>query len=150
VLLKIIVYHHVEHPFQTRIDIVFDAGGSKLVKMFIKRHENDVDVCGYQLKGSDKIESPFNTFVHSNRAALAACVRQCWSEPTSINMLPVGCILVVGGPDKTAIKLENGSMPVYDDMLESNHVEADTRMMLHMNVIKIDGQHNTVIIQSTE
>jgi hypothetical protein len=118
--------------------------------MFTKRHENDADVCGYQLKGSDKLQSPFNTFVHSNRAALASCVRQCWCESTSIKMLPVGCLLVVGGPDKTAIKLENGSMPVPDDMLESNHVEADTRMMLHMNIIKIDGQENTVIIQSTE
>ena len=112
-----------------------------MVKMFIKRHENDVDVGGYQLKGSDQLDSPFSTFVHSNRATLASCVRECWCQPTSIRKLPVGCILVVGGPDKTTIKLENGSMPVPEDMLESNHVEADTRMMLHMKIIKVDGQH---------
>jgi hypothetical protein len=129
---------------------VFDGAGSKAVKMFTTRHEHDANVCGYQLKGSDKLESPFAAFVHSNRAALASCVRQCWCEPSSIKLLPFGCLLVVGGPDTSAIKLKNGSSPVREDLLESNHVEADTRMMLHMNVIKIEGEQNTVVIQSNE
>ena len=118
--------------------------------MFTKRHDNDANVCGYQLKASDKLELPFSTFVHSNRAAVALCVRQCWCQPSSIKLLPVGCLLVVGGPDVTTIKLENDSPPICEDMLESNHVEADTRMMLHMNAIKIDGEQKTVIIQSSE
>ena len=118
--------------------------------MFTKRHDNDANVCGYELKASDKLEAPFSTFVHSNRAALASCVRRCWCDESSIKMLPVGCLFVVGGPDHTAIKLENGLLPMCEDMLESNHIEADTRMILHMNVIKIDGEQNTVIIQSSE
>jgi hypothetical protein len=140
----------IPRSFQKRIDVVFDTGGSKTVKMFIRRHEKDTNVCGYQLKGSDKLESPFAAFVHSNRAALASCVRQCWCDATLINTLPVGYLLVVGGPDTTAVKLENGSPPMVEDMLESNHVEADTRMMLHMNVVKIDGQQKVCIVQSTE
>jgi hypothetical protein len=81
---------------------------------------------------------------------LASCVRQCWCDAASINALPVGCLLVVGGPDTTAVKVENGSPPIVEDMLESNHVEADTRIMLHMNVVKIDGQQKICIVQSTE
>ena len=80
--------------------------------MFTKRHDNDVNVCGYELKAADKLEVPFSTFVHSNRAALASCVRRCWCDPSSTKLLPVGCLLVVGGPDLTAIKLENGSPPI--------------------------------------
>ena len=129
---------------------MFDTGESKTVKMFIRRHEKDSNVCGYQLKASDKLESPFAAFVHSNRAALASCVRQCWCEATSIRMLPVECLLVIGGPDKSAVKLQNGSAPMVEDLLESNHVEADTRMMLHMNVVMIDDQQKMCIVQSTE
>lgn len=118
--------------------------------MFTKRHDNDAHVCDYELKASDKLEVPFSAFVHLNRAALASCIRRCWCDPSLIKLLPTGCLFVVGGPDHTAIKLKNGSPPICEDMLESNHVEADTRMMLHMNIIKIDGEQNTVIIQSSE
>lgn len=130
--------------------MVFDSRESKAVKMFTKRHEHDVNLCRYQLKGSDKLESPFSTFVHSNRAALASCIRQCWCEPSLIDIIPPNCLLVIGGPEKTAIKLQNGSVPVDEDLLESNHIEADTRMMLHMNVVRIDHEQDTVIIQSSE
>ena len=118
--------------------------------MFTERHEHDVNKCSYQLKGSDKLQSPFNTFVHSNRAALASCVRKCWCEPGLINIIPPGCLFVVGGPEESAVKLEYGLPPLCEDLLESNHVEADTRMMLHMNVVKIDNEQNTVVIQSSE
>lgn len=118
--------------------------------MFTKRHAHDVNACRYQLKGSDKLESPFRTFVHSNRAAVASCVRQCWCESALIQLIPPGCLLVIGGPEETAVKLENGSSPLCEDLLESNHIEADTRMMLHMHVVKIDAEQKTVIIQSSE
>ena len=118
--------------------------------MFTKRHAHDANTCRYQLKGSDKLESPFTTFVHSNRAALALCVRQCWCEPDLIKIIPLDRLLVIGGPEKTAVKIENNLLPVYEDLLESNHIEADTRMMLHMNIIKIDGEQNIVVIQSSE
>lgn len=118
--------------------------------MFTKRHEHDVNLSRYQLKGSDKLEWPFSAFVHSNRAALASCVRECWCESSLIDVIPPNCLLVVGGPGKTAIKLQNGSLPIDEDLLESNHIEADTRMMLHMNVVKIDNEQDTVIIQSSE
>lgn len=136
--------------FQKRIDIVFDTSDSRVVKIFTKRHDHDANTRLYQLKASDKLESPFHKFVHSNRAALASCVRQCWCEPDLIKLIPLGCLLVVGGPEKTAVKLENGVPPYCEDLLESNHVEADTRMMLHMNVVKIDGEQKAVIIQSSE
>ena len=58
--------------------------------------------------------------------------------------------MLVGGPDHTAAKLENGSAPIYEDMLESNHIEAATRMVLHVNAIKTHGEQNTAINQSSE
>ena len=118
--------------------------------MFTKRHGHDVNTCRYQLKGSDKLDSQFHAFVHSNRAALASCVRQCWCEPDLIKIIPPGCVFVVGGPEKTAVKIENGLLPVVEDLLESNHVEADTRMLLHMNIVNIDGEQKKVIVQSSE
>lgn len=118
--------------------------------MFTTRHAHDVNISRYQLKGSDKLESPFSAFVHSNRASLAACVRDCWCEPALIDMIPPGCVLVIGGPEKTAIKLENGLLPADEDSLESNHLEADTRMMLHMNILALGGEQKTVVIQSSE
>ena len=120
------------------------------MKKFIKRHHRDSTTIHYQLRPSDKLESPFSDFVHSNRAALSACVRECWCDPFLINKLPYGRLLVIGGPDKSAVKLQHGSLPICEDLLESNHVEADTRMMLHMNLVKIDDQQKRVIIQSNE
>ena len=120
------------------------------MKMFTRRHENDYDNKGYQLQGSDKLQTPFSSFVHSNRAAVALCVRQCWSEQSALDLIPSGCVLVVSGPNESAMKLQKGAPPTYENLLESNHVEADTRMLLHLNAIKTDGQHNTVIIQSNE
>lgn len=120
------------------------------MKMFTKRHENDFNNEVYQLQGSDKLQLPFSSFVHSNRAALALCVRQCWCEQSMLDLIPSGCLLVIGGPDKSAIRLKKGWSPICEQSLESNHVEADTRMLLHLNAIKSDGQHNTVIIQSNE
>ena len=120
------------------------------MKMFTKRHDSDAISNVYHLKGSDKLETPFSKFVHSHRAALAACIRDCWSEQSLINLLPMDRLLVVVGPDEKAIKLEKGVLPISEDLLESNHIEADTRMMLHMYVVKIDGLQNMVTVQSVE
>jgi hypothetical protein len=96
--------------------------------MFIKRQKNDAETCTYQLKGNDKLETPFFKFVHSNRAALAACVKEYWTEPTLIQCLPKDHLLVVGGPDSAAVKLQNGLMPVFNYLLDSSQIEADTRI----------------------
>jgi hypothetical protein len=55
---------------------------------------------------------------------------------------------VAGGPDVTTVKLEKDSLPICEDMLKSNYVETVICMLLHMNAIKIDGEHKVVIIQA--
>jgi hypothetical protein len=69
---------------------VFDTANSKTVKQFITRHQFDVEKRTYQLNGNDRLESPFSKFVHSNRAALAQCVRDCWMDTNLIQCLPTG------------------------------------------------------------
>lgn len=118
--------------------------------MFIKRYENDVERCMYQLKGDDKLESPFSKFVHSNRLALAACVKECWMESKLIERLLKDRLLVVNGPDYTAVKLQHGSTPEPDYIIESTQTEADTRIMLHVSAISLDQQQKTVLIQATK
>jgi hypothetical protein len=102
------------------------------------------------IKRSDKLETPFSKFVHSNRAALVACLKECWMEQDLVQRLPKVRLLVVGGPDSTAIKLQNGLVPVPDYLLDSSHIEADTRIMLHTNMISLDQQQKSIIIQATE
>jgi hypothetical protein len=118
--------------------------------MFTKGHENDLDKVIYHLKPNDKLEFPFSKFINSNRAALATCVKECWMQTNLIERLPKGRLLVVGGPDSTAIKLQNGSAPIPDYILESTHIEADTRIMLHVNGISLDQQHKIVFIQTAK
>ncbi|CAF4064432.1 unnamed protein product [Rotaria sp. Silwood2] len=133
-----------------RIDVVFDSIESKTIKMFTKRYENDAEKCVYHLKGDDRLESPFSKFVHSNRASLAACVKECWMEPRLTKLLPKGRLLVVGGPDDSTIKLQNDSVPIPDYILESTQVEVATRLILHTNIISLDQQQNSVLIQSPD
>ncbi|CAF1624401.1 unnamed protein product, partial [Adineta ricciae] len=133
-----------------RIDIVFDSAESKKIKMFTKRHENYIEKCSYHLNGNDKLESPFSKFVHSNLAALAACVKDCWMEPELIGRLPKNRLLLVSGSDQSAIQLQNGHVPIPDYILESTQIEADTRIILHTNAISIDEQQKTVFVQASD
>ena len=133
-----------------RVDVVFDTITSKQTKQFIKRYEHDSEKHSYDLKDNDRMESPFGKFVQSNRGALAECVRQCWMEPELIQRLPPGVLLIVGGPDSTAIKLEHGLAPQPDYFLETTHIEAVTRILLHVNAISLDQYQRTVFTEANE
>ena len=116
-----------------RVDIVFDTASSKEVKQFIERHNGDGKRFDYDLKEGDVLDASFHKFVHSNRAELARAVRKCWSKESG--RLPNGKVLIIAGPDELAEKLEQGHTSVNDYLLESNHVEADTRLLLHANAL---------------
>ncbi|CAF3490847.1 unnamed protein product [Rotaria sordida] len=117
-------------------------------KFSIHGRNNDNTI--YQLRGDDRLQLSFRQFVHCNRVALAKCIRQCWMEPDLIKYLPLGRLLVVGGPDTTAVKLQNGQAPQVDYLLESNHSESRTRLLLHTNIISLDQLQKTVIIDTTD
>ena len=102
------------------------------------------------MTGGDKIELPFSKFVHANGTALAAAIKECWMQSKSIERLPKDQVLVVGGPDYTITKLQNGSLPAPDYVPESTHIHADTRLLLHTNGISIDQEQNGVVIQSSK
>ena len=129
---------------------MFDTSNSKRVKQFIRRHQHDVQKNTYQLKGNDLLQSLYSKFLHSNRAALAQCVRHCWMDRNLIERLPVARLLVIAGPDSTAVKLQNGHVPELDYLLESNHTEADTRILLNVNTISLDQCQKTAFIKATE
>jgi hypothetical protein len=145
-----------------RIDIVFDSDRSKTDKSFIKRHghENKTQKQQYALKQSDVLDpSHFHEFVHSNRTKLAAVVRCCWSKTELADLLPNAKRLVIAGPQDEAVLLMNSNssstMTSYEVLctLESNHVEADTRLFLHIYDIQMDddkGRFDGIIIQSSD
>ncbi|CAF1484646.1 unnamed protein product, partial [Didymodactylos carnosus] len=146
-LLKTIINRYFQH--YERIDIVFDSSESKNVKAYIKRHGNDIEANNYDLQIDDRLETSYHHFVHNNRAILADRVRECWCEPALVELLPENKILVAAGPTETAFILKKNSQPVRDYLLESNHIEADTRMLLHAKVLAID-EYKNVVIQASD
>jgi hypothetical protein len=150
-----------EFRFYERIDIVFDSSESKIIKSFIKRHgtENKHQQHNYNLKQSDILESSkFYDFVHANRAKLASAVRSCWTENDLVDLLPINKHLIVAGPQEETIRLVNNNLSFAPnleilDNLQSNHIEADTRMFLHIYDIQTDDticKFNGIVIQSSD
>ena len=129
---------------------MFDAIGSHTLQHFIKLNSPGYGNNVYHLKGNDRIETPFRKFVQMNQNTLARCIRNCWMEPEVNQHLPPGRLLVVGGPDSTATKLQYGQTPEPDYILESKHTETYTRMLLHTNLVSVDQYQNKVIISTTE
>ncbi|CAF1154261.1 unnamed protein product, partial [Didymodactylos carnosus] len=146
-LLQTTINRLFEH--YDRIDIVFDTAGSKKEKAFIKRHGTGSEINNYDLKSDDILETKYHHFLHNNRAILAERIREIWCEPAVVQLLPEDKILVAAGPSETAITLKKNLSPQLDHMLYSNHVEADTRIMLHVNVLAID-EFKRVIIQASD
>ena len=48
------------------------------------------------------------------------------------------------------IQQQNGSVPAPDYVLESTHIHAYTRPLLHTNGISIDQEQNVLLIQSSK
>lgn len=144
-----------------RIDIVFDSDRSKNAKSFIKRHgQSDSRADQYDLKPTDVLDcSNFHRFVHSHRAKLAKIVRLCWSQDELIDLLPMNKCFIVAGPQDESIKLLNknqsGAVSRCEiiETLESNHVEADTRLFLHVYDVQTDDEHGKysgIVVQSID
>ena len=131
------------------------------MKSFTKRHryDNQQDQ-HYDLKPNDILDaSKFHEFIHSNRAKVAQVIRYCWCHDELISLLPANKQLVVAGPRKEAIKLMSSrtfsSRPSKEILhnLESDHMEADTRIFLHVYDIQMDddGQNfDGIMIQSND
>ncbi|CAF1464543.1 unnamed protein product [Rotaria sordida] len=147
--------HNVIPEFQNydRIDIVFDADQSKFIKSFIRRHgyQNKEEQQQYGLKPNDILDSSrFNEFVYSNRAELARVIRSYWSQNELIDLLPVNKHLIIGGPQHETIKLfnnKNSSLTLSIETLynlESDHIEADTRIFLHTYNIQMEDDGDLI------
>ena len=129
--------------------MVFYTDKQKL-QQFSKTRAHRREKNNYQLRGDDKIETPFKKFVQSNMVAIARCIRTCWMEYELIQRLPPGRLLVVGGPDLSAVKLNKGNAPKPDYLLESNQEQFCTRILLHANSISLDQYQKKVFISTVE
>ena len=147
-------YLFVEHLLPlfddyARIDIIFDTSESQELKAFTHRHGNKsitFPKYGSILPNSQlQTGRAYQNFVVSNRALLAAAVVECWKEPICMQKIPAGFVLVVAGPHKTATRLERDEQPVDIFELETNQVEADSRIILHIDQLIQDCYFNIVV-----
>ncbi|CAF4815992.1 unnamed protein product [Rotaria sp. Silwood1] len=144
----------IEFNYFDRIDIVFDSNRSYSIKSFIPRHKmiNEQKCVYYKLLPEHKIPTgqQFDHILRSgNRAVLAAAVVQCWQLPSVLKLLPIHKKLVVGGPNATAFYLSHDLPPEEALDLESNHDEADTRLILHLQDAALTN-YKTVIVRSAD
>jgi hypothetical protein len=116
-----------------------------MVKAFTSRHDLEKTYAHYDLKCDDILDSTYQNLVRSNRATVAARIRECWSNQICIQLIPDGKKLVIGGPDETSVVLQKDEEPQEDYLLLSNHIEADTRMLLHAQAISFDNIRSIVI-----
>ncbi|CAF5026765.1 unnamed protein product, partial [Rotaria sp. Silwood1] len=148
------IYLLVEHitPLfidYSRIDIIFDSSRSQDLKSFIHRHSNknttqpkyDRIVRSSLLPTGKK----YQNFVASNRAVLATAVIECWKDTEATEKLPLGSVLVLAGPLETAIKLEKDKQPMNMVELESNQIEADSRIIFHIDQLIQNSFFNIVV-----
>ncbi|CAF1007322.1 unnamed protein product, partial [Didymodactylos carnosus] len=123
------------------------------MKMFTNRHGNDIHKIKYDFTRDSKLPTGkmYDDLLRGgNRANLAAAIVKCWSEQTLVECLPDNKSLVVGGPDKNAITLKKNSPASYLIELESNQVEADTRMMLHINQMMGNNDYDSIVVKSID
>ncbi|CAF2191690.1 unnamed protein product [Rotaria magnacalcarata] len=97
----------------------------------------------------DILDSDYPTLIHNNRAVVASCVRECWSSKITTQQVPYGKVLVVAGPDESSVTLKKFEDPFEDYLLQSNHVEVDTRVFLHAQAISYDNIRS-IIIQASD
>ncbi|CAF4252684.1 unnamed protein product, partial [Rotaria sp. Silwood2] len=121
----------------SRIDIVFDSPRSRDLKSFINRHsdKNLIQPKYDFIPRNSHLQTgkAYQNFVISNRTRFAAIIIECWKENQLIQQLPLGSVLVIAGPNEKATKLERDKPPVDVIELESNQIEADSRMILHID-----------------
>jgi hypothetical protein len=80
---------------------------------------------------------------------IATRIRECWCSDNSIDMLPDGKVFVIAGPNETAVMLKKHHKPVEDYFLQSNHIEADTRIFIHCQAISYENI-NSIMLQASD
>ncbi len=137
----------------SRVDLIFDSSESQQLKSFTHRHGNKKPVSPKYDKIPQNSQLPtgkaYQNFVVSNRARLAATIVECWKDPQVIQKVPFGSVLVVAGPGELAIKLEKDQQPVDIVELESNHIEADSRLILHIDQL-IQSSYLNIVVKSID
>jgi hypothetical protein len=137
----------------TRIDIIFDSSRSRDMKAFIHRHsdKNTTQPKYDNIPRNALLQTgkAYQNFVVSNRARLAAVVAECWKEKQVIQLLPSGAVFVVAGPHETATKLERDKQPMNMIELESNQIEADSRIILHIDQL-IRNTFVNIVVKSID
>ncbi|CAF1469139.1 unnamed protein product [Rotaria sordida] len=114
------------------------------------RDEGNKILSVYDLKYDDILDiDHHHELIHNNRAMIAARIRECWSTQTCIDALPKGKVLVISGPDDTAVTLKRSDRPFEDYLLVSNHIEADTRLFIHAQAMSFDDI-KSIVIQASD
>ncbi|CAF1303505.1 unnamed protein product [Didymodactylos carnosus] len=132
-----------------RIDIIFDSGDSKQLKQFIERHSTRTTATQYSMNEDSIlcVGEDYNKLLRSNRSVVARAVRDSWLK--LYPKLPNGKTMFVAGPDEKTYLLINSDCVIVDD-LTSNHIEADTRIFLHIKHISHFENITQVIVQATD
>ncbi len=137
----------------SRIDIVFDSSKSQELKEFTHRHSNkNTSLPKYDtIPQNSQLQTgkAYQNFVISNRARFADVIIECWKDPLVIQKIPGGSVLVVAGPHETAIKLEANEQPVDVIELESNQIEADSRIILHIDHL-LQNCYSNIVVKSID
>lgn len=148
------LYLFIEHILPlfndySRIDIIFDSSKSRDLKSFIHRHggKNSTQANYDKIPRNSLLQTgkAYQNFVTSNRARFAAVIVECWKETQCIQKIPSGSVIVLAGPYETATKLERDKQPIDLFELESNQIEADSRIILHIDQLIQNSFFNIVV-----
>ncbi|CAF1281095.1 unnamed protein product, partial [Didymodactylos carnosus] len=146
-LMEQLIKEHFNN--NSRIDVIFDSPKSKQIKAFIQRHGITTVKAPYSMNENSILEvgEEYNKLLRSSRAVVAKAVRDSWLK--LYDKLPKNKYLVVAGPDEQVFVLTKENVGL-DDNLRSNHIEADTRIFLHIKNISSFQNFMQVIIQATD
>ncbi|CAF1382950.1 unnamed protein product [Didymodactylos carnosus] len=132
-----------------RIDVIFDSNQSATSKSFIKRHANQ-KLNTYQLSKNTQLpftRDEYDKFIKENRALLALQVRDAWLKMHP--MISLGKLFYVSGPNEDCYTLTK-NICTKDLLLSSNHIEFDTRVLVHIQNVSDYNLYINIIIESAD
>ncbi|CAF1012325.1 unnamed protein product [Didymodactylos carnosus] len=137
----------IQFNHHSRIDIIFDSANSKQLKRFIERHSSHSVQYNMNKDSILPIGEEYNKLLQSNRAVVARAVRDSWLKLSS--KIPEDNYMLVAGPDEK-VYLLTANMCAMVNELTSNHIEADTRIFLHVKHISSFNNFVQVVILASD
>ncbi|CAF4633980.1 unnamed protein product, partial [Didymodactylos carnosus] len=119
----------------------------KQLKRFIERHSSHSVQYNMNEDSILPIGEEYNKLLQSNRAVVARAVRDSWLKLSS--KIPEDKYMLVAGPDEK-VYLLTANMCAMVNELTSNHIEADTRIFLHVRHISSFNNFVQVVILASD